>query len=98
MIQITSLWTKNALLEFMDLCFQVYGPKWQITSDGPKNALFGFIDLNVTPLQVGGRLVHFTLYFILLFPSSVLAILSFLLVPFGCLVFMPAYFFRHFNK
>ena len=42
----------------MDLYFKVYGPK---------NALLEFVDLNDTSLQVGGPLVHFTLFKILIF-------------------------------
>ena len=65
---------KNTLSEFMDLSdtnykfmdlkctFIVYGPKWhELQVDGSKNACLEFVDLNGTPLQVGGPFVHFTL-------------------------------------
>ena len=52
---------KNALAEFMNLYFQSYGPKWyKLQVDRPKNAVLEFMDLNGTPLQVGGPLVHYT--------------------------------------
>ena len=43
--------------------FKVYRPKWhKLQVNRPKNALLEFVDLNNTPLRVGGPLVNFILF------------------------------------